>query len=72
LKDFVVVVLFTFSVFLVAMTPLVFFFALAFEAMGSAGLYYVWLTLVPAVAIILIWTFIIRLLRSASRKGRAN
>jgi len=72
LKDFVVVVLFTFSVFLVAMTPLVFFLALAFEAMGSAGLYYVWLTLVPAVAIILIWTFIIRRLRSASRKGRAN
>jgi hypothetical protein len=41
-------------------TPLAFFAVSAFETTGPRGLYYEWLTLVPAVAIVLIWTLVIR------------
>jgi hypothetical protein len=72
LKDFAVVVLFTLSGILFWMTPLAFFLVAALETTGPAGLYYEWLTVVPPVAIILLWAFLIRRWRKGEHKGGAK
>ena len=68
MKEFVTIVLVIISMIVLGATPYAFFFFGAIAAgQSDASRDDAWLTLLPAVAIILLWTVIIRALR---RHGR--